>query len=72
VCKGWYQTSIEKKIPQRYMMYVRCWNCINDIEISNQIKDALRRGHESGYDVGYYVGIKDAMVGERIDHQLSE
>ena len=54
------------------MMYVRCWNCSNDIEISNQIKDALRRGHESGYDVGYSAGIKDAIVGEQIDHQLSE
>ena len=50
------------------MMYVRCWNCSNDVDISNQIKDALRRGHEIGYDVGHAVGIKDAIVGERIDY----
>jgi hypothetical protein len=48
-------------------MYVRCWNCTNDIDISNQIKEALRRGHESGYDVGYSVGIKDAIMGKGIN-----
>jgi len=53
-------------------MYAKCWNCSNDVDISNQIKDALRRGHESGYDVGYSAGIKAAMVGEQIDNQPSE
>lgn len=48
-------------------MYVRCWNCSNDIDISNQIKEALRRGNEIGYDVGYANGIKDAIIGERLD-----
>jgi len=49
------------------MMYAKCWNCSNDVDISNQIKDALRRGHETGYDVGYSAGIRDAITGKEVN-----
>jgi len=48
----------------------RCWNCNNEIDISEDIKDAMRRGHNIGYDIGYVRGIKDAILGEREDRSV--
>ena len=51
-------------------MYKRCWNCNNDIDISEDIKDAMKRGHNIGYDIGYVRGIKDAILGEIADDSV--
>jgi len=60
------QLGLERKIK----MYKRCWNCNNDIDISEDIKDAMKRGHNIGYDIGYVRGIKDAILGEIADDSV--